>query len=552
MKVPSVLAQALTCVFFTTLQKSRRLVAVLLGLTICSASPFQVFAQVFTLNPPPILTPPAPATPQINGAKVFGVRPGSPFFYTIAATGKRPMRFAATPLPDGLRLDGATGRITGILKQEGEYIVTLRADNSLGKAERALRIVAGDQIALTPPLGWNSWNCWGDDVSQEKVLAASHAFVDKGLIHHGWTYINIDDGWQGVRGGPYNAIQPNAKFPSIEDLSRKVHGMGLKLGIYSTPWRGSYAGYIGSSCDNEDGAYDWIKAGQYSTPYKYPKDEKHGHRKDNYVFGKYSFIDRDVKQWADWGVDYVKYDWNPVKVPEIKAMHDALRATPRDMVYSLSNGLYFNWASEYPALANQWRIGGDIVDTWDSLKHIGFSRKAWQDAPLGNDKWAPYVGPGHFIDPDMLVIGHVGWGKPHPTRLTPDEQYAHISLWCLLSAPLILGCDPDKLDDFSVSLLTNDEVLDIDQDPLCKQATMVGGTDDLPVYAKRLEDGSWAVGLFNLSGNESLATVQWNNLHLQGKQIVRDLWRQKDLGVFEGRFQAKVASHGVVLVRIRQ
>ena len=121
-----------------------------------------------------------------------------------------------------------------------------------------------------------------------------------------------------------------------------------------------------------------------------------------------------------------------------------------------------------------------------------------------------------------------------------------------LERPAHLGCDPDKLDDFSVSLLTNDEVLDIDQDPLCKQATMVGGTDDLPVYAKRLEDGSWAVGLFNLSGNESLATVQWNHLHLQGKQIVRDLWRQKDLGVFEGRFQAKVASHGVVLVRIRQ
>lgn len=525
--------------------------AVLLSLACCATVAPGILPQTPGAEVPTILSPPAAETPRINGAKVFGVRPGSAFLYTIAATGKRPMQFSADSLPAGLQLDTAAGQIMGSLQQKGEYTVTLHAENALGKTQRPLRIVAGDRLALTPPLGWNSWNCWSDDISQEKVLSAARAFVDKGLIQHGWTYVNIDDGWQGLRGGPYNAIQPNAKFPSIKALSRQVHGMGLKLGIYSTPWRGSYSGHVGSSCDNEDGTYDWIKGGDYTTSYKYPKDRKHGHPKDNYVFGKYSFIDRDVKQWAQWGIDYVKYDWNPVKVPEIKAMHDTLRAAPRDMVYSLSNGLYFNWARDYPALANMWRISGDIVDTWESLKSIGFSRRAWNTAPLGNDKWAPYVGPGHYIDPDMLIVGHVGWGHPHPTRLTPDEQYAHISQWCLLSAPLILGCDPEKLDDFSVSLLTNDEVLDVDQDPLCKQATLVGGTDDLPVYAKPLEDGSWAVGLFNLSGSEALATVAWEYLHLQGKLRVRDLWRQKDLGAFEGRFQAKVASHGVVLVRIR-
>ena len=533
------------------LKTAPHLMTVMLGLAFCAMSPFTVLAQTPGSNPPQILTPPAPDTPRINGAKVFGARPGSPFLYTIPASGKRPMRFSADALPDGLSLDADTGRITGVLKQKGEFAVTLHAENALGKATRELRIKGGDQLAFTPPLGWNSWNCWSDKVSQEKTLAAARAFVDKGLINHGWSYINIDDGWQGVRGGPLNAIQPNAKFPSMEELSRQVHGMGLKLGIYSTPWRGAYSGHIGSSCDNEDGTYDWIKAGDFTDDYKYPKDRTIGHPKDNYKIGKFSFVDRDAKQWAQWGIDYVKYDWNPVLQPEIKAMQNALRAAPRDMVYSLSNGLYFNWAGEYPAEANLWRISGDIVDTWESLKGIGFSRKAWKDAPLGNDKWAPYVGPGHYIDPDMLIIGQVGWGNPHPTRLTPDEQYTHISLWALLSAPLILGCDPEKLDDFSVSLLTNDEVLDVDQDALCKLATRVGGTDALPVYAKALEDRSLAVGLFNLTESESMVTVQWADLKLNGKQIVRDLWRQKDLGGFDGRFEAKVPPHGVVFVRIR-
>lgn len=516
----------------------------------CLSSAEEPLVESKTAGQPATLTPQPPEIPQIHGPKVYGVRPGSVFLYSIPATGRRPIRFEADNLPQGIHLDSSTGMLTGSISKEGRYAVTLRAGNALGKAERSFQIIVGSQIALTPPMGWNSWNCWGDNVSQEKVMAAAKAFANKGLRDHGWTYVNIDDGWQGVRGGKFNAIQPNQKFPDLPGLSKQVHAMGLKLGIYSTPWIGAYSGHIGSSCNNEDGTYDWIKAGDFADYFTYPKKKGPENRKDNYVIGKYSFVVQDAKQWEDWGIDYVKYDWAPCLPSEIIAMFDALRSRQRDMVYSLSNRLYFNYAKEYPKYANCWRISGDIEDTWKSITSIAFSRARWQDKPLGTDKWAPYVGPGHYIDPDMLVLGRVGWGKPHPTRLTADEQYAHISLWCLLSAPLILGCDPDQLDEFTLGLLTNDEVLDVDQDSLAKMAVRVGPEGPLAVYAKPLDDGSMAVGLFNLGESPAPVSASWSELGLIGRQRVRDLWRQKDIGVFEGGFQAAVPPHGVVLIRM--
>jgi alpha-galactosidase len=499
---------------------------------------------------PQILTPPAPATPRVNGPAVFGVRPGAPFLYTIPATGRRPMTFAVDDLPAGLQVDAATGRITGALSSAGEYTVTLRAKNALGEATKKFRIVAGDTIALTPPMGWSSWNCWGDAVSQDKVLSSARAMAAKGLRDHGWTYINIDDGWQGPRGGAFNAIQPNKKFPDMKALGDELHALGLKLGIYSSPWRGTYAGYPGGSSDNADGTYPWVVSGDVNEFYKLNKDPKAPDAKPNWVnwtFGAHSFATNDARQWAAWGVDYLKYDWFPNDVPHVAEMTDALRATGRDIVYSLSNtGLYDN-APDYVRLANVWRTTGDIVDTWDSVSRNGFSQ----------DRWAAYTGPGHWSDPDMLVLGQVGWGPDlHATRLTPDEQYSHMSLWCLLSSPLLLGCDLSQLDDFTLSLLTNDEVLAIDQDPLGKQATQFSNLDGKVVYAKTLADGSIAVGLFNRGETETTITLKWGpwgNLptpHTGTTFRVRDLWRQQDLGDFKDHFETKVAPHGVVLVRL--
>jgi alpha-galactosidase len=259
-----------------------------------------------------------------------------------------------------------------------------------------------------------------------------------------------------------------------------------------------------------------------------------------WAIGQYHFAANDAEQWAAWGLDYLKYDWNPNEPPETREMYAALRVSGRDFVFSLSNHAPFTNAPALSKIANCWRTTGDIRDNWDSMSKKGF----------GEDKWEPFAAPGHWNDPDMLVVGCVGWGTPHPTNLTPGEQYTHITLWCLLSAPLLLGCDLEKLDDFTLNLLTNDEVLAVNQDALGKQALCVAKDGDLRVYAKDLEDGSKAVGLFNLGQTEALVTVKWSDVRLSGRRSVRDLWRQKDLGGFDGRLQLPVGPHGAELVKI--
>jgi alpha-galactosidase len=491
-----------------------------------------------------ILTPKPALTPRINGAKVFGVRPGSPFLFSIAATGNRPMTFSADGLPSGLSLDSKTGQITGMLEKAGEYKVTLHAKNALGQADREFRIVCGSQIGLTPAMGWNSWNCFAGAVTADKIKAAADAMVSSGLINHGWTYINIDDFWQVHRDSKDPSLQgpqrdsegrilPNPRFPDMKGLADYVHGKGLRIGIYSVPGPWTCGGCVGSF-DHEL---------------------------------------QDAQQYAQWGFDYLKYDWcsynpafeayrgvkdwDPSSKPNItyaggddpkkgrypfELMHKALAQQPRDIIYSLCQygmGNVWEWGTEVGG--NSWRTTQDINDSWGSMSGIGFGQ-------TGHEK---YAGPGHFNDPDMLVIGKVGWGPQlHDTRLSPNEQYTHISLWCLLASPLLIGCDMTQLDEFTLNLLTNDEVLEVNQDPLGRPAGRITQDGKFEVWARDMEDGSKTVGLFNRSQREQTITVNWADLGLSGEQTVRDLWRQKDMGKYTGQFQAKVGRHGVVLVKI--
>jgi alpha-galactosidase len=193
---------------------------------------------------------------------------------------------------------------------------------------------------------------------------------------------------------------------------------------------------------------------------------------------------------------------------------------------------------------NCWRTTGDINDSWSSMSGIGFNQN-------GHEK---YAGPGHWNDPDMLVVGKVGWGPSlHSTHLTPNEQYTHISLWSLLAAPMLIGCDMTQMDDFTLGLLTNDEVIAVNQDALGQQAKRVwADADDDEIWARNLQDGTKAVGLFNRGDMPTNIAAKWSDLGISGKQTVRDLWRQKDLGEFDGQFSADVGRHGVVLIKVGQ
>lgn len=477
---------------------------------------------------PYILTPKPGPEPRITGARIFGARPGNPFLFTVTATGDRPMMFSVEGLPKGLTLDEMTGQITGVVENAGEYKTTVTAKNKAGQASRDLKIVIGDKIALTPPMGWNSWNCWACAVDDTKVRQSAKAMADSGLINHGWSYINIDDCWMRkpnsddpIVGGPVRdedgRILCNAKFPDMKALTDYVHGLGLKTGIYIGPGPTTCAGYEAS----------W----------------------------KHELL--DAQQFSEWGFDYLKYDWcgysqvsgnqtlEDLERPYI-LMGSILEKIGRDINFSLCQygwGEVWKWGEKVGGQC--WRTTGDINDSWSSMAGIGF----------GQADLYPYAGPGHWNDPDMLVVGKVGWGPNlHPSRLTPDEQYTHISLWCLLSAPLLIGCPLDQLDDFTLNLLTNDEVLEVNQDPLGRQAHRVKDADQVQVWTKDMEDGSKVVAFFNLNAYMAKSgSIDWATLGLKAgdKQRVRDLWRQKDLGTFKDTYEANgIPAHGVILVRL--
>ncbi|HXC34295.1 MAG TPA: putative Ig domain-containing protein [Candidatus Acidoferrales bacterium] len=498
-------------------------------LCICAFCAALMFTLTVSADSPEIRTPPAPPTPRINGPDVFGVRPGHPFLYHIPATGQRPMEFSADGLPSGLTLDPATGDIRGSLDKTGSYRIVLHVKNALGATDKKFKIVVGEIIALTPAMGWNSWNHYKSKVSQEIVLQNAQAMASSGLIDHGWTYLNMDDTWQGRRGGPFNAIQGDDRFPDMAGLCAAVHKLGLKIGIYSTPWVTSYAGYRGGSAEDPEGTWP---------PADVPKKRSLNKNVLPWAIGQHHFTTNDADQWAAWGMDYLKYDWNPIHLPETVEMSDALRQSGRDIVFSLSNNMNITNAAAISPIANSWRTTGDIKANWKSMSERGF----------GQDKWADFASPGHWNDPDMLEIGTREKGQP---GLTPDEEYTHVTIWCLDSAPLLLGNDLTDMDAFTLNVLENDEVLAVDQDSLGKQGRCVAKGDGFLVYKKELEDGSIAVGLFNTGDAASTITAKWTDLKIHGRRHIRDLWRQKDLGKFKNEFSMTIAPHSAELVKIR-
>ena len=257
---------------------------------------------------------------------------------------------------------------------------------------------------------------------------------------------------------------------------------------------------------------------------------------------------------AEWGIDFLKYDWR-IDVNSTERMSTALKQSGRDIVFSLSNNAPFEKVTDWVRLSNMYRTGPDIKDSWTSLFLTSFSL----------DKWGPYSGPGHWADPDMMIVGKVSIGPIlHDTRLTPDEQYSHVSMFSLLAAPMLIGCPIEQLDAFTLNLLTNDEVIEINQDPLGKPARLIADENGVQIWVKPLEDGSVAVGLFNTAdfgktpqsyfhwGNETARsfTFDFAKAGLKGKYKLHDVWRQKDLGTFTGSFKTDIRYHGVVMLRL--
>ncbi len=357
------------------------------------------------------------------------------------------------------------------------------------------------ELAATPPMGWNSWNHFACKVSDAVVRGAADAIAGNGMKQAGYVYINIDDCWQGKR-DEKAIIQPNEKFPDMKALADYVHSKGLKLGIYSSPGPKTCAKYEGSFRHEE----------------------------------------QDAQQYAAWGMDYLKYDWcsaeKVYKRSEMQAaytkMHAALERTGRPIVYSLCQyGMERVWEWGPSVGGNLWRTTGDISDNYESMSFIGFGQN-------GLEKFA---GPGHWNDPDMLEVGN---GK-----MTTDEYRTHMSLWCILAAPLLAGNDLSKMTKSTIEILTNPEVIAVDQDAKGIQGHRVSQVGPLEVWVKLLADGSQAVGLFNRGESVNPVTVKFSDIGVSGSATLRDLWAHKDLGSFRDHYTASVAVHGVVMVKVK-
>ena len=365
----------------------------------------------------------------------------------------------------------------------------------------ALHKVPSNGLAMTPPMGWNSWNKFAGKVDDAGVRAAADAIASNGMKEAGYLYVNIDDTWQGERDAQGN-IQSNKKFPDMKALADYVHSKGLKIGIYSSPGPNTCAGYEGS----------------------------YGHE------------DQDARTYAAWGFDYLKYDWcgarniyTPEELqPVYQKMGDALLTSGRPIVYSLCQYGWkdvWKWGPEVGG--NLWRTTGDISDSWQSMTKIGFNQS----------DLAPYAAPGHWNDPDMLEIGNGG--------MTAVEYRTHMSLWSILAAPLLAGNDLQQATPEILSILLNHDVIAIDQDPAGKQGKRISQNGDKEVWAKDLADGSKAVALFNRAIDTATIGVKWSDLGMTAAPThAKDLWAGKDVTLSGADYSATVPGHGVVLLRV--
>jgi len=362
--------------------------------------------------------------------------------------------------------------------------------------------VAWMDLAKTPPMGWNSWNRFGCNVSEQLIRQIADALVSTGMRDAGYRFVVIDDCWQVSRDDRGRIVEDPQRFPSgMKALADYVHGQGLKFGLYSDAGARTCEGRPGSS----------------------------------------GYEIEDARQYAAWGIDYLKYDWCNTEGVDPKiaypTMRDALRATGHPIVFSLcewGRSSPWTWAR---GVGHLWRTTGDIQDCWN----CGGSFVRILDRQVGLEK---YAGPGGWNDPDMLEVGNGG--------MTTAEYRAHFSFWSLLAAPLMAGNDVRAMSDETRDILTNQEVIAIDQDPLGEQGRRVRDAGDLEVWTRQLADGGHAVILFNRGAVDASMAVSWVEIGLpyDAEPAVRDLWAHRDLGRIKDHFVTEVPSHDVVMIRV--
>src|ERR1039458_797157 len=505
---------------------------------------------------------PAPK-PCFNATTVIGVRPNMPVLYALTVSGARPMNFSAKNLPTGLALDARTGIIAGTLVDKGEFTFSASEKNSAGNATAKIEIVCGDTIALTPPMGWNSYDAFGDNVVESEVLSNAH-YIAEQMQPVGWDTVVVDYCWSdpGAHDNNRNAranaplamdkfgrmIPAPNRFPSSADgagfkpLADAVHALGLKLGIHIM--RGIPRNAVRADMDILDAGVTASAAANTNDKCAWCPD----------MFGVrgnaagQAWYDSCARLWASWGVDYIKVDdlSRPYHTAEVELIRNAIDKSGRAIMFSTSPGeTPVEDAQHILKHANLWRVSDDFWDDWKYLDH---------EFALG-ERWRNFAGPGHWPDADMLPLGHLSVshrsvGKDRFAHFTRDEQLTHLSLWSLLPSPLMVGANLPDNDAWTLALLTNPEVIAVNQDSLGLAAQRVTNIlAGAEIWTKKLADKSLAIGIFNRGKTPVPVNLVWKNLGVRTRPAVRDLWLRKDMGRSEN-FTAEIPPHGCVLLRV--
>ena len=460
--------------------------------------------------------------PRINWSGIYGASPKKPLIYRIPVLGKRPVTFTAENLPQGLTLN-EKGIISGTVEEAENYDVTVTCTNELGSDTQTLTLeIENNHLALTPVLGFGSWNSFNDKVTQEDMMRTARIFDEEGYAEYGYAYMNIDSTWQGYIGGPHMAVVPNSKFPDMKGYCDYCHELGFKAGIYSSPykwcWGGS--GLPGCTCGETDPKVLNLNGGVGSD-----------HREQN-----------NVDQWDEWGFDYLKYDWNFVDIPTCEIMRKCLLNAKRDYVYSLSVDCHYRDAAYWSKNSQLWRDGPDSSDEWDTLMAL-FSTC---------DKWSKFDSKGHFFDLDVLEVIKC---RGIECRLTEDEQIFAYSFRAVFPAPILIGNRMEDLNEFARALLCNEEIIAVNQDRLCQPAVLFRayreqnaadeGCRNVRVYKKPLYDGSYCLAVFNFGDTEDDFVLE-----LGEQKTVRDLWAKEDLPA-SSTLTVHTVSHSAKVFRIR-
>ncbi len=497
---------------------------------------------------------PAPAAPRVLGAKLIGAVPGSPFLHTVSATGQAPLKFEASGLPSGLSIDSASGTITGTTPAAGSYRIEVKVSNAAGTASATLTLQAGPTLALTPPMGWNSYDSFIANVKESDVVAAAKAM--KELLHpYGWDTVVIDYLWYDPeqtidangRWLPSKSKYPTANGPEgFKPLAAQVHALGLKFGIHLM--RGVPRKSVTAKSPVADSTYTAAQAGNTSDVCAWD-NHMYGVRADTDA-GK-AWYDSIYKQYAEWGVDFVKvddmmnpYGGNVLHAAEVQAVHNSIVKTGRSIVLSLSPGP--NQPKDVAVLnanANMWRQVNDFWDK-DGLSSMNDEFNAAYNWSITNG-----ITQGHWPDADMLPLGTIG---SRACAFTHNQQVTVMTLWAIMPSPLMFGGMMTKLstDSWTLALLTNDEVLAVNQDALGQRAKRLSQQNNTEVWARDLADGRKAVALFNLGTQDATVSVTFAQLGLTGSPPVRDLWRRQDVTGMTSSLSANVPHEGALMFAV--